>query len=184
MSAEPTLNLRFRPRGDGQSLWFQRSLCICRRHWWLFPPTVADASTSATAVSLLTDHDRAFCKRCRVPHMGGPSPGEAEARGTQRATATRPPAAAPLIPPIPPELPCLIRYRFLGPSGLATIDARPAGNPGGLGTRTFLGFFASLLPCFVLFMVVSFWWRGARRSGTSRASRADHALCCRPSPAR
>jgi hypothetical protein len=49
-----------------------------------------------------------------------------------------------------------IRYRLLGPSVLATVGARPAGKPGGLGTRTFLGFFASLLPCCRLLMVVTF----------------------------
>lgn len=49
-----------------------------------------------------------------------------------------------------------IRYRLLGPSVLATVGARPAGKPGGLGTCTFLGFFASLLPCCRLLMVVTF----------------------------
>ena len=49
-----------------------------------------------------------------------------------------------------------IRYRFLGPSVLAIVGARPVGKPGGLGTRNFLGFFASLLPCCRLLMVVSF----------------------------
>lgn len=48
-----------------------------------------------------------------------------------------------------------IRYRLLGPSVLATVGARLAGNPGGLGTCTFLGFFASLLPCCRLLMVVT-----------------------------
>jgi hypothetical protein len=48
------------------------------------------------------------------------------------------------------------RYRLLGLSVLATVGARLAGRPGGLGTCTFLGFFASLLPCCRLLMVVSF----------------------------
>jgi hypothetical protein len=50
----------------------------------------------------------------------------------------------------------LIRYRLLGLSVLATVGARAAGKPGGLGTCTFLGFFASLLPCCRLLMVVTF----------------------------
>jgi hypothetical protein len=52
----------------------------------------------------------------------------------------------------------LIRYLFFGRSVLATVGARLVGRPGGLGTWTFLGFFASLLPCFPLLMVVAFWW--------------------------
>ena len=52
----------------------------------------------------------------------------------------------------------LIRYRFFGRSVLATVGARLVGRPGGLGTWTFLGFFASLLPCFPLLIAVSFWW--------------------------
>ena len=52
-----------------------------------------------------------------------------------------------------------VRYRFLGRSVLANVGARPAGKPGGLGTWTFFGFFASLLPCFPLLIVVSFGCR-------------------------
>ena len=48
-------------------------------------------------------------------------------------------------------------YPFLGRSVLATDGARPGGSPGGLGTWTFFGFFASLLPCFPLLMIVSLW---------------------------
>jgi len=83
--------------------------------------------------------------------------------------------------------PCLARsaYRFLGRSVLATVGARLVGRPGGLGAWTFLGFFASLLPCFPLLMIVSFWWFGvATIRHEQGASRVDHALNCQPSPVR
>lgn len=64
--------------------------------------------------------------------------------------------------------PCPLLYRFFGRSVLATVGARLVGRPGGLGAWTFLGFFASLLPCFPLLIVVSSWWLGSRRSGMSR----------------
>jgi hypothetical protein len=54
----------------------------------------------------------------------------------------------------------LIRYLFFGRSVLATVGARLVARPGGLGTWTFLGFFASLLPCFPLLIAVSFWCFG------------------------
>lgn len=46
-----------------------------------------------------------------------------------------------------------IRYCFFGRSVFATVGAKLAGRPGGFTTRTFFGFFASLLPCWPLVML-------------------------------
>jgi hypothetical protein len=45
-----------------------------------------------------------------------------------------------------------IRYRFFGRSAFTALGAKLADRPGGFGTRTYFGFFASLLPRWPLVM--------------------------------
>jgi hypothetical protein len=102
----------------------------------------ATGATGRSEMEAIARSARGVASR-RMPH--------AACRGPAAWRADGSPCGCGIAGPFAP-----IRYRLLGPSVLATVGARPAGRPGGLGTCTFFGFFASLLPCCRLLMVVSF----------------------------